>query len=219
MDTRTQEILRAVVDEYIKQAEPISSGFLVEHLNFDVSPATMRGELSQLEEMGLLEKPHTSGGRIPTPRGYRFFVDNLLGDRELETSEKEELSRVRTLFELHEFLARKAGGVIIGGEDTEHAEEVGLLDVLDSPEFIEHDMLLDFMRRAEMVRKEFSRMLRFAENEPHVYIGEEAKDIVGDDRYSILFMKVRGDNAAICFGLTRMNYGQALAMARYLSKT
>lgn len=218
MDTRTQEILRAVVDEYIRQAEPISSGFLVDHLNFDVSPATMRHELSQLEEMGLLEKPYTSGGRIPTPRGYRFFVDNLLGDRELEESEKKELAKVQTLFELHEFLARKAGGVIIGGEDEEHAEEVGLLDVLDSPEFFEHDMLLDFMRRAETLRKEFARMLRFAENEPQVYIGEEAKGIVGDDRYSILFMKVRENNAAICFGLTRMNYGEAIMLARYLNR-
>lgn len=218
MDDRAQEILRAVVNEYIKQAEPISSGFLVEHLNFDVSPATMRHELYQLEEMGFLEKPHTSGGRIPTPRGYRFFVDNLLGNRELEESEKEELSRVQTLFELHEFLARKSGGVIIGGENAEHVEEVGLLDILDSPEFFEHDMLIDFMRRAEALRKEFSHILHFAESEPQVYIGEEAKDIVGDNRYSILFMKVREGNTAICFGLMRMNYGQAIALARYLSK-
>lgn len=217
MDARTQQILQTVIEEYIKQAEPISSGFLYEHLQLGLSPATLRNELFSLEELGFLEKPHTSAGRIPTPRGYRFFVDNLLQETPLTQQDKKELSEMQNLNQLHEFLARKAGSVVIGGGDIEHIDEVGLTDLLEAPEFLEHEVLLDFIRRAEYIRKEFASLLSLIDQEPHFYIGEEAKDIIGESRYSVLLTRVGKDNGAICFGLTRMNYANALSLARYVS--
>jgi heat-inducible transcriptional repressor len=78
LDERAREVLRAVVQEFIASGDPVGSQQLTRRGDFEVSPATMRNVLSELEALGYLEKPHTSAGRVPTDQGYRFFVDSLL---------------------------------------------------------------------------------------------------------------------------------------------
>jgi heat-inducible transcriptional repressor len=79
LTTRQQEILRRVVEEYVATGQPVGSKSLVERSHLRVSPSTVRNELAELEAKGLLTHPHTSAGRIPTERGYRFFALDLLG--------------------------------------------------------------------------------------------------------------------------------------------
>ncbi len=78
LSDRRQIVLRALIEEYIARALPVGSRTLVERYNLGISSATVRNELSLLEEMGYLAQPHTSAGRIPTDFGYRAFVDELL---------------------------------------------------------------------------------------------------------------------------------------------
>jgi heat-inducible transcriptional repressor len=78
LDERAKEVLKAVVQEFIDSGEPVGSAQLTRRGDFEVSPATMRNVLAELEELGFLEKPHTSAGRVPTDQGYRFFVDSLV---------------------------------------------------------------------------------------------------------------------------------------------
>lgn len=75
---RQQLILSAIVDDYIRSAEPIGSRSISKKGNVGFSPATIRNEMSDLEEMGFLEQPHTSAGRIPSQKGYRYYVDHLI---------------------------------------------------------------------------------------------------------------------------------------------
>src|ERR671924_1224756 len=75
---RQREILRHLIEEYIATGQPVGSKHLVERAGLSVSPSTVRGELSELERLGLLTHPHTSAGRVPTDRGYRYYVDRLL---------------------------------------------------------------------------------------------------------------------------------------------
>ena len=75
---RQKEILRLVVEEYVATGQPVASKALVEQSRLDVSTSTVRAELAELERQGLLTHPHTSAGRVPTERGYRFFADRLL---------------------------------------------------------------------------------------------------------------------------------------------
>lgn len=89
LDERAQDVLRAVVQEFITAGEPVGSNQLTRKGEFEVSPATMRSVLAELEELGYLEKPHTSAGRVPTDQGYRFFVDTLLSLREPAPKERE----------------------------------------------------------------------------------------------------------------------------------
>ena len=78
LTARQEEILRRVVEEYVATSQPIGSKHLVERAGMSVSSSTVRGELADLETLGLLTHPHTSAGRIPTERGYRFYADALL---------------------------------------------------------------------------------------------------------------------------------------------
>jgi heat-inducible transcriptional repressor len=78
LSARQREILRGVVEEYVATGEPVGSRTLVERTGLGVSPSTVRSELSELELQGLLTHPHTSAGRVPTERGYRYYADRLL---------------------------------------------------------------------------------------------------------------------------------------------
>ena len=87
LDKRKKEILQAVIDEYINTAEPVSSSTLVKKYGLDYSSATVRNELAELENIGYLDKPHTSAGRVPSEKGYRFYVDELLNEEEISIEE------------------------------------------------------------------------------------------------------------------------------------
>src|SRR5439155_19598307 len=79
LDERKAAILRAIVEEYIETAQPVGSSHVVREGSVGASPATVRNDMAALEREGYLVQPHTSAGRIPTDKGYRFFVDQLTG--------------------------------------------------------------------------------------------------------------------------------------------
>ncbi|MBQ9980781.1 MAG: heat-inducible transcription repressor HrcA [Oscillospiraceae bacterium] len=87
---RKRQILRSVVDSYIQTAEPVGSKAIADELG--LSSATIRNEMADLENMGLIEKPHTSAGRIPSPKGYRLYVDELMRDYRLSVEETEKMN-------------------------------------------------------------------------------------------------------------------------------
>ncbi len=82
MDRRKQQVLRAIVALYAMDGEPVGSGLLCQHLDMAVSSATLRNEMAALTKLGLLEQPHTSAGRVPSAKGYRYYLDHLLSDGE-----------------------------------------------------------------------------------------------------------------------------------------
>lgn len=88
LSERQRKILRLIVRDYVATGRPVGSKTLVASSGIGVSPATIRNEMAALEDAGYLEHLHTSGGRIPTDRGYRYFVAHLMGDVELSTSEQ-----------------------------------------------------------------------------------------------------------------------------------
>ena len=91
LDRRAQILLKTLVERYISDGEPVGSRALSRYSGLDLSPATIRNVMSDLEELGFIASPHTSAGRIPTPRGYRFFVDSLLTIKSLDKMEISQL--------------------------------------------------------------------------------------------------------------------------------
>jgi len=87
LDRRAQVLLKTLIERYIEEGEPVGSRTLSRYSGLDLSPATIRNVMSDLEEMGFIASPHTSAGRVPTPQGYRFFVDTLLVVKELASRE------------------------------------------------------------------------------------------------------------------------------------
>ena len=87
LNERKKKILQAIIELYINTAEPVSSNSILECYDIECSSATVRNEMMELEQLGFLEKPHTSSGRIPSEKGYRFYVDELLNDEKISLDE------------------------------------------------------------------------------------------------------------------------------------
>lgn len=105
LDSRAREVLREIILQYIASGETISSGSLAKCGRFQLSPASLRNVMAELENLGYLAQPHTSAGRIPTDRGYRFFIDHLMKSRSLTQRERETIDdRVRDASEIDDVL-------------------------------------------------------------------------------------------------------------------
>ena len=92
LSDRKKKILRAIVDLYIRTAEPVASKTIAQMPDMDFSSATIRNEMAELTTLGYLEQPHTSAGRIPSPAGYRLYVDELMQDYSLSVDETKSLN-------------------------------------------------------------------------------------------------------------------------------
>ena len=87
LDERKKKVLQAIVEEYINTAEPVSSNALTKNHGLDCSSATIRNEMAELEKRGFLDKTHTSSGRVPSEKGYRYYVDELVNDKDISLEE------------------------------------------------------------------------------------------------------------------------------------
>ena len=92
LDDRKKKVLQAIVEEYINTAEPVSSNALISKYGLECSSATIRNEMADLEKKGLLDKMHTSSGRVPSAKGYRYYVDELLKDDNISLEEVKYIS-------------------------------------------------------------------------------------------------------------------------------
>src|SRR5437773_9078826 len=113
LNHRARKILAAIVHEYLHTGEAVGSRTVTRRHGIDLSPATVRNVMSDLEEAGLLKQPHTSAGRVPTDQGLRFFVDSLLKVRSPSPKEREEFrSRYNFSTEDLDSALRDAGNVL-----------------------------------------------------------------------------------------------------------
>ena len=91
LDERKTKILNAIIQTYLDTGEPVGSRTISKFTDLNLSSATIRNEMADLEEMGFILQPHTSAGRIPSDKGYRFYVDNMMKDKIAQVDEMKEL--------------------------------------------------------------------------------------------------------------------------------
>jgi heat-inducible transcriptional repressor len=109
LDKRSQILLKTLVEHYISDGQPVGSRTLSKCSGLDLSPATIRNVMSDLEELGFIASPHTSAGRIPTQRGYRFFVDTLLTVKPIQSQELRQFEQQFSSPDPQELIASAAG--------------------------------------------------------------------------------------------------------------
>ncbi len=143
LSERAQHLLKVLVERYIREGQPIGSRTLARDAGLELSPATVRNVMADLEDLGYLRAPHTSAGRVPTVRGYRFFVDILLHIKPLQNSEVEQLARqldpdqpttelVQSTSTLLSRITRLAGIVMVPRRDTVTLRQVEFLPLSDN---------------------------------------------------------------------------------------
>src|SRR5579872_7459158 len=165
---RQVEILRSVIEEYIDTAEPVGSETIEKKHNLSASPATIRNEMVKLSEYGYLKKPHSSAGRVPTAMGMKFYVRELMKEKELSTVEEVALKEKvwdyrdkmqRFLKETTKSLAEKTNTLAIAVTDQGDLFASGYANILEMPEFFDIDVtktLLEALDEYECFRGIFS---------------------------------------------------------------
>jgi heat-inducible transcriptional repressor len=111
---RAQLMLRSLIDRYVRDGQPVGSRTLARDLGLDLSPATIRNVMSDLEALGFISSPHTSAGRVPTVQGYRFFVDTLLKVQPLDSRSIEQIRLELSLDQSPKDLVESASGLLSG---------------------------------------------------------------------------------------------------------
>ena len=225
LSNRRQIILRALIQEYIDCATPVASKTLVDNYDIHASSATVRNDLSYLEDIGFIMQPHTSAGRIPTEAGYREFVDKYIDEFEdLEKSDDFEAiqSEIRNsadeidslLDKLSKEIARLTSCLsIISPVNNEskhsHISKRGISSILRQPEFRDSSSLLPIMEILEDDTILFKTLNNSSDNEGlTVHIGHEnrSESLSGVSVVSATFGEVNNGGVVAVIGPTRMNY-------------
>ncbi len=162
LTARQTQILKAIVDEYISSAEPVGSVALDKKYNLGVSPATIRSEMVNLTKLKYLKQPHTSAGRIPTPMAMKFYINQLMEERQLsvadEVKAKEEVWDSRNDFDklMHEAtqaLADRTHSLAIATMDNGDVWRAGMKNIFDNPEFSDIAVCQDIFSMIEEAQR------------------------------------------------------------------
>ena len=234
LSDRRQRVLAALIEEYIARALPVGSRTLTERYGLGVSPATIRNELSALEEEGYISQPHTSAGRVPTDFGYRTFVDDLIESGAIvddaETSEK--LNELRkTATELDSLLERTSRALseftdclsVVTPPGYAHPVRLGIMSLMKQPEFTYTESLLPIMQVLEddTVLLHVLDSTAADEEDPQVRIGteNESSQLSGVSVVACRYGIGPDGGIVAVIGPTRMNYTKALTAVRIASRT
>lgn len=234
LSERQTKILYALIQEHIKTAEPVASSALSKKKKFDFSSATIRNEFSELERMGFLEQTHTSGGRVPTSKAYRCFVDGLLSGIQKERQRLNNLEQtVKSFvgsehFDRHivKSLANASNNMAMGwinNDDDDDFHFAGLKNLLCAPEFesIEYSAKAgDILDRIDDEIESFVKKEKNFNGEVRVFIGNEMP-IRGAKDFSLIISSIPsrwGDLRIAIFGPRRMDYEKNLRLLASVKK-
>ncbi len=222
MNPRQELILKAVVEEYVRTAEPVGSKAVADLAAMDVSPATVRNDMTALEEAGYLVQPHTSAGRMPTEKAYLHYLQKFVkpqaasapNERRLKNAVADASSPELALRDMARTLGELSGEMAIVAYDPVRSYYAGVSNLFDKPDF--HDMAL--MKSMSQLIDRFDEVVAEAfdlipSNEPKVFIGGD--NPFGKGMSSIL-VKVRFPSGHVgmigLVGPQRMDYARNLGL-------
>jgi heat-inducible transcriptional repressor len=218
MNERQSNILRLVVDEYVENAQPVSSQLLCAKYELDCSPATVRNDMMVLEEEGYVHQPHTSAGRVPTEEGYRYYLANFLAPKvpRATTELREAMDQMRSLESKVQTMGRRLAelsgdAVIVTNERQTSA--VGVANLLRKPDFQEENMLLALAEDIERLEQDATSVMNIAPSDVRILLGEESP--MGK-RLATVIVRHQLPNGEIgvlsIVGPLRMNYARNVAL-------
>ena len=226
---RQIEILDKLIQEYIDSARPVSSQLLEKKYDFSICPAMIRIEMQKLTDKGFLFQPHTSAGRVPTDKGYRFFVDNLLKSK---IPEFEDVLEIEDIFQkagkdifklagrLTKFLAEQSSNfTILNLLERDFFWKEGWEEILQEPEFEEKDLISHFTELLESFEENIENLK--INSEIKVYIGKENPFLKNKD-FSIIISKChlpkKEEGILSILGPKRMAYDKNISLINSLIK-
>ncbi len=232
MNTRQRQVLSAIVELYTKTATPVGSQALLEHFQFPVSSATLRNDMVELETEGYLYQPHTSAGRIPTDTGYRFYVEEMMGDEDLSREDQRRLQKellimkakqARTGRSTARLLSALSGNLAFSGLiDKEEFYDFGMKELMEKPEFQEIDELCRLVETLDSLDEKLDGiMLKLRDGETHIFIGDEnpIKEISNCSMVVAPYKDKDGEQGVLAIiGPKRMDYAKNKSLIEYMKR-
>ncbi len=229
LNLRQQKILAAIVKEYSETATPVGSKELVEKYNLGVSSATIRNEMTALENEGFISQPHKSAGRVPTDQGYRFFVNQLM--RRFELSEKERRMLKSELGKLqlaNEQMGRSIANLIseVSGQAAfallpNETSALGLSRIVEEPEFSDPKTIKQVSELFDHLEQHASKLVNKSDVDIQTYIGKESPLPVPKNMSLVVSKIVTQDGKKGIVGIIgpkRMSYAKNMSLLEYLAK-
>lgn len=229
LSDRQIQIVKAIVEEYTDTGEAVGSHTLDTKYRLGVSPATLRNEMAELESKGFLSKPHTSAGRIPTSTAIKFYVNELMKERDLSVSEevaiKQRVWDHRANFhsllrEATKVLAERTHTLALAAVDGGDVYHSGYSNLLSTTEFYDIDLFREVLAMLDENQRLYDLFDRAVSDEPiHLLVGDE----MGYTRLqpvSCLFADIRiGDQRGSLgiIGSNRQHYDQSIPLVRYIA--
>lgn len=218
LSERQQKLLKVIIESYVYAAQPVSSGFLVGKFNERVSSATIRNEMVALEGAGYIMQPHTSAGRIPTEKAYKFYVENLM-ELPQQDQDKFELSKVDSREEMKELAKRMAvytqeSIIVAFGKDDLYY--TGISNLFSKVEFEDKNLLIDMTRIIDHLEFAIDEVFEQAES-IKTFIGQN--NPFGTRCSAVICPIVLMDKKSllVIIGPMRMDYSRVLSIINKIS--
>lgn len=222
MDKRKQKVLKELVKEHIATGVPVGSNLLVSKTGLDVSPATVRNDMADLEENGLLYQPHTSAGRAPTEAGYQFYVDNLMRVHPLNNNAAGALKAIKKQYkvkdrEMYKSLAKEiaahSGETVIVAFGADDLYYTGFTNLFEKPELqgmqVNMGNMIDKMN--DVMHSTYHKI---NDHKVHIMLG---KNNPFGDKCASIVAKIE-DHLIVVLGLMRMDYDENASMMEFLKE-
>jgi len=221
-----------VIEEYTNTAIPVGSDVLVKKYNLKVSSATIRNDMNKLEEEGLLYQPHVSAGRIPTDEGYRYFVEEIMKDKELSREDQQKLQREMLKLKVQnkrltkttaKLLSVLSGNLAVSGIPVkDEFAEFGMRDLLDQPEFQQLDEVCRLAEVMDSIDINVDKLVKGMKvGETKIFIGKENPVLqMPDCAMMVSPYKLKSGERGILalIGPKRMRYAKNKSLLNYMKK-
>ncbi|MBU4315339.1 hypothetical protein KJ673_02945 [Patescibacteria group bacterium] len=220
MNERQLKILAVIVEGYVRTAQPVASRAVFETCEFSVSPATIRSDMSFLEEAGFLRQPHTSSGRVPTESGYRIYIENFVKQPKVHKTSVQMQKAIQNaqspkelVQEMAQCLTRLSGETAIASLDQGWNHYTGISKLFEKPEFND----VQTLRSLSLVVDRFDQTLReiFGDVHDDVNIWIGGQNPFGE-QIATMMVKYRLPNGMIgtlgLIGPMRMNYEKNICL-------
>ncbi|MBU1160499.1 MAG: hypothetical protein V1768_02875 [Patescibacteria group bacterium] len=221
MTDRTKLILNTIIKEHIKTGAPVGSSVLVEKYQLDVSPATVRNEMAELESEGYIAQPYTSAGRVPTEQAFNLYIENL-SEKKLNKAEINLLDNISqgsddlNLKQIAKTMAGISNNAVFWAFEKHNLYYTGISNLLRQPEFSQTNLIYDISAIIDRVDEIIGEIFDEIKYEPQILLG--SKNPFGDF-LGIVLTKYKIKNKIGMFGILgpmRMDYEKNLAVMQYI---
>jgi len=225
INNRKSEILKKIIEHYINEAQPISSGMLAKKDFPEISSATLRNEMLDLTNQGFLFQPHTSAGKVPTENAFRFFLENFIENKELDKKlqniflqiYKKGSDQRKKIKEMAKEMANQSGEAIIVAFSKDDYFYTGLSNLFSQPEFHDFSLVQDLSKIIDCLDKTLNKIFDEIQ-EIKILIGQENPF---GNHCAVILAPLKKQKEKIVIGILgpiRMDYKHNLALIKFISE-